>query len=301
MATFLNNLDNDIRIGLMEQLRVLWTHTSTAIEGNSLTLGDTAFILQEGLTVSGKPLKDHQEVVGHAKAIDLVYDLLRRDSEITDQALFLLHKAIQTSVVIDHYRPLGAWKREPNGTFYVTPDGKSAFREYASPGDVPGLMQEWLALLGSYSMAGGLSVDDALDAYVKLHVSFVRIHPFFDGNGRMARLLANIPVLRAGEPPILIAKEERREYLSLLSVYESATGQARLGQMLLPEPEKLEGFRQFCKKAWNTSMELVELARTQQRARDAQRQGFEDIGINQETEWEPNRELEHSDDRDDDR
>jgi Fic family protein len=255
----------------MEQVRVLWTHTSTAIEGNSLTLGDTAFILAEGLTISGKSLKDHQEVVGHARAIDIIYDLLKHGSEIAEEDLFLLHKAVQTSVIIDVYRPLGNWKREPNGTWFVTSDGKPAFREYASPNDVPELMHEWLTLLNRYSGKRDLSADEALDAYVKLHVSFVRIHPFFDGNGRMARLLANVPVLGSGEPPILIPKEDRREYLQILSDYESSTGQTCIGQPLLPEPEKLEDFHQFCKRTWSASKELVDLALKQQRIRDSQK------------------------------
>lgn len=60
---FLQNLDKDLQKALITQLRNLWTHTSTAIEGNTLTLGETAFVLEEGLTISGKPLKDHEEVV----------------------------------------------------------------------------------------------------------------------------------------------------------------------------------------------------------------------------------------------
>jgi Fic family protein len=74
----LENLDKDLQHALLTQLRNLWTHTSTAIEGNTLTLGETAFVLSEGLTVSGKPLKDHEEVVGHARAIDLVYGLINK-------------------------------------------------------------------------------------------------------------------------------------------------------------------------------------------------------------------------------
>ncbi len=74
---FLDKFDKDIRKILIAQLRNLWTHTSTAIEGNTLTLGETAFVIEEGLTVSGKSLKDHQEMVGHARAIDLIYDLVR--------------------------------------------------------------------------------------------------------------------------------------------------------------------------------------------------------------------------------
>ena len=89
MYNFLKNLDNDIKDALLAQLRNLWTHTSTAIEGNTLTLGETAFVLEEGLTVSGKPLKDHEEVVGHARAIDLLYDIIRRKSDLTENNLFV--------------------------------------------------------------------------------------------------------------------------------------------------------------------------------------------------------------------
>ncbi len=64
----LQHLDEDIRLALLRQVRDLWTHSSTAIEGNTLTLGETKFVLEEGLTISGKPLKDHQEVVGQARA-----------------------------------------------------------------------------------------------------------------------------------------------------------------------------------------------------------------------------------------
>ena len=73
MFKFLDGLDADIRQSLLNQLRDLWTHNSTALEGNSLTLGETSFVIAEGLTVSGKPFKDHEEVVGHARAIDLIY------------------------------------------------------------------------------------------------------------------------------------------------------------------------------------------------------------------------------------
>ena len=140
MFNFLKNLDNDIKNTLLAQLRNLWTHTSTAIEGNTLTLGETAFVLEEGLTVSGKPLKDHEEVVGHARAIDLVYDIIKRKSDLTENDLFELHKAIQTERIIDIYKPVGAWKGEPNSTVIVSGDTQTIF-EYALPKNVPELMQ----------------------------------------------------------------------------------------------------------------------------------------------------------------
>lgn len=76
---FYDGLAPDLRAGLLAQIRNLWTHTSTALEGNTLSLGETDFILSEDLTIAGKPLKDHREVVGHARAIDIVYTLLDRD------------------------------------------------------------------------------------------------------------------------------------------------------------------------------------------------------------------------------
>jgi len=111
---FLTGLDSDIQKSLLGQIRDVWTHTSTALEGNTLSQGDTHFILEEGLTVSGKPIKDHQEVIGHAKAIELLYSMLGRD--ISESDIFELHKAVQTEVVSDIYKPYGEWKVESNST-----------------------------------------------------------------------------------------------------------------------------------------------------------------------------------------
>ncbi|MEN8167098.1 MAG: Fic family protein, partial [Pseudomonadota bacterium] len=124
---FLQGLDKDIQHTLLRQLRDLWTHTSTAIEGNALSLGDTKFILDEGLTVSGKPIKDHQEVIGHAKAIELIYSLIGR--EIVPGDFFDLHKAIQTEIATDIYKPYGSWKLEPNGTYALDDAGKQVYIE----------------------------------------------------------------------------------------------------------------------------------------------------------------------------
>ncbi len=269
MKNFLDEFDKDIRKILIAQFRNFWTHTSTAIEGNTLTLGETAFVLEEGLTVSGKPLKDHQEVVGHARAIDLIYDLVKRETEITETDLFNLHKAVQTELMFDVYQPVGSWKVEPNWTSMIDGDRQVIF-EYASPKDVPSLMKEWLRLLNchvSLSSKENVSEADALSAYAELHIAFVRIHPFFDGNGRMARLVSNIPVLKSGFPPIIIPKERRREYIMSLTEYHLAAGIPNPGQPLLPETEKLEKFKIFCAESWKGSMELARAAQEKQAER----------------------------------
>jgi Fic family protein len=268
----MKTLDPDLRAALHTQLRDLWTHTSTALEGNTLTLGDTAFVLREGLTVAGKPLKDHQEVVGHARAIDLLYEYLAPDRIFGQEDLFALHKAVQTEAVFDYYKPVGSWKNEPNSTA-GTVDGKQVIFEYATPAHIPVLMESWFVLYRDWiekieAEPDTIYIADiALTAYIRLHAAFVRIHPFADGNGRLARLVANLPVLRAGLPPIIIPREQRKEYIDALSVWHFAAGQIKAGEELLPELDKLEPFTKLCTQAWQASISLVEEARKKQLGR----------------------------------
>ncbi len=264
---FFQNLDKDLRTALLIQLRDLWTHSSTAIEGNSLTLGETAFVLREGLTVAGKPLKDHQEVVGHARAIDLLWAYLESGKVFGEHELFALHKAVQTEVVYDYYQPIGKWKNAPNSTAGIV-DGRQILFEYALPTQVPALMERWFALL--HELEDKTQAGDAA-AYVQLHAAFVRIHPFADGNGRLARLVANLPVLRAGLPPIIIPREQRKEYIDTLAAWHYAAGQIKAGDELLAAPEELAVFEEFCGKAWQASIALVEEARKRQEVRKKHR------------------------------
>jgi Fic family protein len=264
---FFKNLDSDLRAALLIQLRDLWTHTSTAIEGNSLTLGETAFVLREGLTVAGKPLKDHQEVVGHARAIDLLWSCLEQGKVFGEQELFALHKAVQTEVVFDYYQPVGKWKNEPNSTAGIV-NGRQILFEYALPAHVPTLMERWFALLRELkdkTQAG--DAKQALNAYVQLHAAFVRIHPFADGNGRLARLVANLPVLQAGLPPIIIPKEQRKEYIDTLAAWHYAAGQIKAGYELLDATDELAVLAEFCGRAWQGSVKLVEEAQRKQEGR----------------------------------
>ncbi|MEA3342201.1 MAG: Fic family protein, partial [Chloroflexota bacterium] len=232
--------------------------------------GETAFVLEEGLTISGKPLKDHEEVVGHARAIDLVYDLIRRKSDLTEKDMFDLHKAVQTERIFDVYKPVGAWKVEPNSTVVVSGDTQAIF-EFAAPKDVPELMQGWLALFQKTCKENTANKEAALTAYVHLHVSFVRIHPFWDGNGRMARLVANIPVIRAGYPPVIIPRERRQEYIESLSEYHLSVGTVTARSELLPDVDKLDRFKRFCAESWSGSIKLVDNAQRKQQERNQQK------------------------------
>lgn len=257
---FYEGLPEDIFSSLIKQITALWTYDSTAIEGNTLTLGETIKVLELGLTISGKPLKDHEEVYGHAKAIELLYELIHKEKIEADD-LFNLHRCVMQKSAIDSLRPVGGWKRAYNGTTGIRA-GRPVYMEYASPDDTPKLMSRWIKEFNR-KLTTADTKTKAINVYAWAHLSFVRIHPFFDGNGRVARLLANLPLLRCGQPPLLIAMSRRTEYIDLLWTYENAVGQIHAGERLLPPHESVAAFRQILREEWKETFDLVEKARKQ--------------------------------------
>ena len=267
-AKFYDHLDADIKAILLAQIRNLWTHHSTSLEGNSLTLGETDFILQEGLTIQGKPLKDHNEVYGHAKAIERIYGLLNTANAITKQDLLQLHETVLTERILDIDQPIGQWKTQSNFTNTVDDNNQQVWREYPAPRHIEVLMQQWLARLNDF-MKTALDTESAAIAYADLHLNFVSIHPFFDGNGRMARLLANLPVLNAGLPPIVVPQEDRYRYKRCLSAYQNTVADLpNLSDLsLLPENALKQQFISLCQGYWAQTIALLDKANAMQKTR----------------------------------
>ncbi len=169
-------------------------------------------------------------------------------------------------MTLDILKPCGAWKREPNGTYAVTADGRQTFIEYAAPEDVPVLMHAWRAELRRLSR-GDLSETESIDAYARLHLGFVHIHPFWDGNGRLARLLANLPVLRSGHLPVVIDARCRKRYIDTLAEYQIAVGPLNPETGVWPKPSLEGAFRAFCHEAYAATRALVTQAKAQQARR----------------------------------
>jgi hypothetical protein len=262
---FYEGLPADIRDQLLKRLAAEWTHESTAIEGNTLTLGETVKILELGLTIGGKPLRDHQEVYGHARAIDLIYEMVGR--ALAREDLFALHRAVMPLSAVDSLNPVGDWKKDFNGTTGAV-DGKSVYMEYAAPADVPRLVDRWLTDFNKTRAINRPA--QAVAVYFRTHMIFVRIHPFFDGNGRMARLLANLPVLSAGFPPIVVPMSRRADYIDLLWRYQNAVGRIGRGSRLLPPHPALRDFESLLLEKWKKSTSLVEEARQLARQRSSE-------------------------------
>jgi len=241
---FYDGIPDARRQELLGAIKAIWTHDSAAIEGNTLDLGDTMLVLQYGLTIAGKSLKEHQEIFGHARAVEKIYSYTDR-GHFTEDDIFDLHRTVVTEEVHDIYKPVGAWKREPNGTYGKGPDGKTIYMAYADPDDVPALMKAWLADFNNSFADGRLPPGRAAAIYARLHMGFVRIHPFFDGNGRLARLLANLPVLWGGLPPFVVPSEHRADYIRLLGSYQQALGSLKPGMPLAPARSELVDFAEL--------------------------------------------------------
>ena len=286
---FLKGLDKDLRTGLAQSLVAEWTHSSTALEGNTISAGDTLFILTEGLTINGKSLKEHQEIHGHAKALALMSQWVKSDLPLRIELLHQLHRSVQTQSVVDMYQPLGSWKVEPNGTMVMSSNGKTSWHEYTLPKNVPPLIKIWLKIITQHnaesrritkskSKSGeekttplNLNNDHIktlIKAYTDIHLGFVAIHPYADGNGRLARLVANIPILRAGLPPLLISKESRRTYINLLGDYTLTIGQITPKRNITKRGKEYNALKQFFLTEWQESLDIVNDFHEKQRIRD---------------------------------
>ena len=194
-------------------------------------------------------------MIGHASAITLMYRAL--SEPVTEETLFELHRAVQTEVINDVYKPCGAWKVEPNGTYTVGANDEPVYFEYAHPRDVPALMAEVLQRLNT-AEAKQVICEDAPLWYATIHAAVAHIHPFWDGNGRIARLIANLPLLQSGLPPVVIPKERRRQYIQLLAEYELNCGTLTKASGPWPSPDLLAGFTRFVVESYQLTRELLE-------------------------------------------
>src|SRR5438876_5196308 len=212
-------LSDEVEQRVLQRFRLWWTYHSNAIEGNRLTQGETEIFLLEGLTAKGKPLKDHLDLRGHSNAINFLLDFIRHRDILTEATIRELHKVL----LIEPYRveaitptgertskevALGEYKSQSNHV--RTPTGEIHF--YISPEDTPAKMK---ALLDQYR-----DLDEKKSHPVKIaalfHHGLTAIHPFDDGNGRMARLLMNLILMQHGYPPAVIRISERDRYLLVL-------------------------------------------------------------------------------------
>lgn len=184
---------------LRDYYRVGLTWSSNALEGSSLTESETKVLLEDGLTVGGKPIRDYYEATGHAKAYDFMYSLLDASSAITEHDICEMHRLFYSQVDearAGAYRPTQVFI---SGSLYPLP----------KPDKIPGLMADFVQWMNESKL-------HPVEFAAQVHKRFVFIHPFIDGNGRVSRLLMNLCLLRNGYTLAIIPPILRAEYISLL-------------------------------------------------------------------------------------
>ncbi|MFA6330328.1 MAG: Fic family protein [Candidatus Micrarchaeia archaeon] len=186
---------------LRERFELEWTYNSNAIEGNTLTMRETMLVLREGLTIGGKSLREHLEVTNHKAAIDFVYGL-QKNKAITEKDVLEIH-----GLILDRIDPF-------NAGFYRHERVRIAGSDFSppSPEKIPALMRGFAASFAKEPKDPLAVVEFSAIAHFRL----VDIHPFVDGNGRTARLLMNLFLMRHGFPPAVIQKSDRSRYYSSL-------------------------------------------------------------------------------------
>ena len=184
---------------IIEDIRLRHTYHSDAIEGNTLTLQETKLVLEEGVTIGGKPLKDHIEARNDAEAFDLMIELVNSKKKISQEIVQKIHEFVTKGILKNpgQYRTenvaiIGAKIKPPSYLKIVK------------------LMDEYIQNIEKLKLQN-------IKKAAFIHHEFVRIHPFIDGNGRVARLFTNFYLMKKGYPPIVIQKEDRKKYYKTLN------------------------------------------------------------------------------------
>jgi Fic family protein len=192
------------------------TYTSNAIEGNTLTAAETRMVIEHGITIGGKPLKDHLEAVDHFEALHYVRDLARQTVPLMEADIRNLHR-----LVMQRSDPDMAGRYANQGRYVETDSGRHHF---PSPAEVPALMGDFAKWIG----AAPATPETAFTAHRRL----VEIHPFNDGNGRTARLLMNLVLIRSGYPPVAVRPQDRPAYIGALQEAQAGRGSEKFDRLL---------------------------------------------------------------------
>lgn len=187
---------------IKNSLTLEWTYNSNSIEGNTLTLQETKMVIEDGLTIRGKSLREHFEAVNHQDAIELVEQLASHQYPLNASDILSVHGLVLQKIEKEfagRYRNAGV---RISGANFVPPNALK----------VDAFMEELIRWVNEEAPTMNILLKASI-----FHHRFVWIHPFFDGNGRTVRLLFNLLLMKEGYPPAIILKNDRKKYYDALN------------------------------------------------------------------------------------
>ncbi len=207
---------------LQEEFAIEYTYNSNAIEGNTLTLSETEAVLKDNVTIGGKPLKDHLEVIGHKQAFDYMVQIASEKKSFSERTI----KEIHSLVLADKPQDKGIYRRIPVrilGSKHTPPE--------------PLLIEEMMGqLIKEYRDTKGIYTVEKVALF---HLKFESIHPFVDGNGRCGRLLLNFDLIKNGYPNIDIKFTDRQEYYDCFNEYHETGSHTKLTMLVARYVEEM--------------------------------------------------------------
>ena len=184
-----------------KSFEVEFTHNSTAIEGNTLSLIQTKAVLEDGISVGGKTLREIYEVVNHSKAFGFVKKCVSEGKALDERIIKDIHAFLMDNIL--------------TGGIYRNVEVRISGAKHKPP--VPSEMYNQIK--NFYADMQYKEKEKAIEFAAWTHAEFVKIHPFVDGNGRTSRMIMNYQLMASGFLPVSIAKENRLEYFETLEAY----------------------------------------------------------------------------------
>ncbi len=212
---------------MREEFMIETTYNSNAIEGNTITLRETALILNEGITIAEKPLKDHLDIIGYKDAFWFMIDVARQKSALTEFVI----KQIHALVLMADMENKGVYRSIPvriQGSSHTPPE------PYLVAPQMEQLLLDYSEWKNDFH---------PIVAIAKLHLAFEAIHPFIDGNGRTGRLLLNLELIKQGLLPVDIKYVDRAKYYACFDAYHQENENPNMLADLIAEYERQELIR----------------------------------------------------------
>lgn len=188
---------------LADDFMIDFIYNSNAIEGNTLTLEETALVLKEGITIDKKPLSHHLEAVGHKEAYYYVEEIVQEKQDLSEAIIKNIHSLVLMGASSDK----GKYRSVP---VMITGSSHTPSQPFEIPFQMEQLMKEYHTNMKNMHV---------VERIATFHLTFESIHPFIDGNGRTGRLLMNLDLLSAGYPPISMKFQDTRRYYDSFKHY----------------------------------------------------------------------------------
>jgi Fic family protein len=209
-------IDPEMQKKIDYKFRLEWNYNSNIMEGNSLTKQETRSVMVGNITVGGKPLKDVLEMKGHDEVVKRIIKMGRGELNISEATIKEIHKGIMYEESPEDQNKIGVWKTQNNYLYNY----KKERVDFVSFPEVKERMHElinWLNAAKEKIERADKSAKHPIVLAFKFHLDYISIHPFYDGNGRTARILTNIILITYGYPPLYIKLDEKDRYYKYLA------------------------------------------------------------------------------------